>query len=93
MFSDEPDSEATNVEINFLHYASDGYWDFLKNEDIKIVDLKFVFCGPATPLSTSKIGCRFGKEEKKAMDIYKLIKNSNWKACLLPWKCYLWVII
>ena len=50
-----PDSEATSVEINFLQYVSDAYWDFPKNEDVKIVELKFVFYGPANPLLTSNM--------------------------------------
>ena len=44
VFLDEPNSEATRVEINFLHSVSNGYWDFPKNEDVKIAE------------STSKMG-------------------------------------
>ena len=29
---------------------------------------------------------------RMTMEIYKLIKSSNWKGCLLPWKSYLWII-
>ena len=80
VFLVEPNSEATRVEINFLHSVSNGYWDFPKNEDVKIAE------------STSKMGWRFGEEDKKAMNFYKLIKNSCWKAYLQPGKSYLWVI-
>ena len=43
-----------------------------------------------TPLPTSKMGYRFGKEDK-TMDIYKLIRKSNWKAFLFMF--YLWEIL
>ena len=43
MFSDEPDSKAISVETIFLNYVSDEYWDIFKNEDVKIVELKFSF--------------------------------------------------
>ena len=49
MFSDENDSPATKVEINFLDYVSGGCWGFPKKVNEKLVDINFVFIGPVTP--------------------------------------------
>lgn len=42
MFSDNTDTPATSVEINFSQYKRDGFWDFPKTTDINITDAKYV---------------------------------------------------
>ena len=78
----------------FWGYASGGYWNFTKNEDIKIVESKFVFRGLQTHYQHQKWATVLARKiwRRMKMDIYKLIKNSNWKACLLALNFYLWVI-
>lgn len=56
MFSDEPDSQAIIVETIFLNYVSDEYWDIFKNEDVKIVELKFSFLLTGNPIINIKDG-------------------------------------
>ena len=54
VFSDDNDSHATLVEINFVHYVSGGYWEFPKKVNEKLFHIKFVFIGPVTLKSITK---------------------------------------
>ena len=78
MFSNDNDSPTTQVEINVLHYVSDGYWEFQKKVDEKLVDIKFVFIGPVTPKSITKWGYTF-QEEQNSLEMYQILKNKNKK--------------
>ena len=49
VFSHDEDTVATSVELKFLHYIC-GYWEFPKVDNIKIVDTKYVYMGPCTPV-------------------------------------------
>ena len=40
VFADDPDEPAKSVEIDFLHYKFNGFWDYPKGGDVKI-DAKF----------------------------------------------------
>ena len=61
MFSDDNDSLATQVEINFLCYVSGGYWEFPKKVNEKLGDMMFVFIGPVTLKSITKCEYTFTK--------------------------------
>ena len=63
MFSDDNESPATQLEINFLYYVSGGYWKFPKKVDEKLVDIKFVFIAPTTPKSVTKHGYTFQEDQ------------------------------
>ena len=78
VFSDDNDSPTTQVEINFLHYVSRGYWEFPKKVDEKLVDIKFVFTGPVTPKSITRGGYTF-QEDPNSLEIYKMLRNKNKK--------------
>ena len=64
---------ATSAEIKFLHYSC-GYWDFPKGDYIKIVETKYIFMGPCTPMETTKKGYKF-KEEAKSVKKYRHFKK------------------
>lgn len=83
MFSDDADTPTTSVEISFLQYKHDGFWDFPKTLDVKIIDTKFVFYGPSTPLAPTKNGFVFEEDEKVAR-VYKTKQNycRHWKLLL-----------
>ena len=78
MFSNDHDSHATQVGINFLHYVSSGYWEFPRKADEKLIDIKFAFIGPMTPKSIIKRGYTF-QEDKNSLEMYKMLKNKNEK--------------
>ena len=59
MFSDDADAPATSVENSVLQYKHDGFCDFPKIPDVKIIDTKFVFYGASTPLAPTKHGFVF----------------------------------
>ena len=72
VFSHDEDTVATSVELKFLHYIC-GYWEFPKVDDIKIVDTKYVYIGPYTPLGISKRGYKFKEGAlKKYRDLKKI---------------------
>ena len=76
VYSDDVDTQATKVEMDFLHYTSDGYWDFPKEGDIQLIDTQYIFYGLTTPTSKSRKGYLFGQDDTKAPGIYKLIRNK-----------------
>ena len=58
-----------SAEIKLLHYSC-GYWKFPKVDCTKVVETKFIFMGPCTPIKTTK----------KAINLKKkkiLLKNTN----------------
>ena len=67
--------DAKHVEIKILKYSC-GYWDFPKNDDIKIIEFKYVFVGPCMPSQTSKMGYTFN-ECTEAIRKYKMIKSRK----------------
>ena len=50
-----------------------GFWDFPKKRDQKVIDVKFILCGPCVTMETSRKGYQF-KEDQVAINIFK-----NWK--------------
>ena len=65
-----------SVEMEFLHYKYNGYWDYPKGGDAQSVLRKFVFLGPVVPSGTERQGFIF-KEDEKAMKLYKAIKGRK----------------
>ena len=53
VFSEEPEAPVTRAEFSFLPYTC-GFWDFPKKRDQKVIDAKFVLCGPCVPIVTSR---------------------------------------
>ena len=76
VFSDDADTPATSVEISFVKYKYVGFWDFPETPNVKIIDTKFVFYGPQTPLALTKHGFIF-EEDEKAARVYKSIKSKH----------------
>ncbi len=63
MFSFDSESPAEKVELNFLHYKVDGWWDFPKQREQKIIEAKYVFFGPTNPQPPTKRGYKFDDDE------------------------------
>jgi len=62
-FSHDIDTMATSSEFKLLYYSC-GYWEFPKNDEIRIIDTKYILFGPCTPQDTSKNGYQFEDDEK-----------------------------
>ena len=75
VFSFDVDSDASSVEMDFLHYTTNGYWEFPKEIDTQTIDVNYVFYGPTKPTTTSRKGYQFGKDDVNALDVYRQIKN------------------
>ena len=58
-----------------VHAQYKGYWNFPKLDDVKLVDAKFVFCGPVAPSSATKKGYTFTNDDKAAIQVYKTLKS------------------
>ena len=71
VFSHDEDTVATSVELKFLHYIC-GYWEFPKVDDIKIVDTKYVYMEPCTPVEIRR-GFKFNEDEE-ALKKYRALK-------------------
>ena len=69
VFSHDKGSAATSAEIKLLHYSC-GYWKFPKVDCTKVVETKFIFMGPCTPMKTTKKGYIF-KEEEESVRKYR----------------------
>ena len=74
VFAEDADSVADEVEIDFLQYVGNQYWDFPKRKNKEIIKAKFLFFGPCVPSETSKKGYKFDKDEE-AKSFYKNLKN------------------
>ena len=72
-FANDVDEPVESVEMDFLHYKCNDYWDYPKGSDIQSVQRKFIFLGPVVPSGTSKQGLRFN-EDKDAVQLYNAIK-------------------
>ena len=74
VFSHDADSPVTKAEFKFPK-SQCGYWDFPKDDDIKIISIKYVFYGPCLPAKTTKYGYQFDEDE--AVIKYNKIKRKN----------------
>ena len=72
MLSSDPEAQVTRAKFSFLQYTC-GFWGFPTKLDQKIIDAKFVLCGPCVPMITSTKVYQF-KEDQVAINIFK-----NWK--------------
>ena len=48
-------------------YYKCRYWEFLKVDDVKIIETEFIYMGPCTPTKTTKQGYKF--KDDKAIEI------------------------
>ena len=76
VFADDKDSPASSAEMAFLHYKFNDLWDYPKEGEVKLVEAKYVFLGPVTPVDTLRDGFKFAKGEE-ALKRYKEIKKYN----------------
>ena len=76
VFSNDSDSNVQQVEMDFLHYKFDGWWDFPKQHEQKIVETKYIFYGPTKPKPPTKLGYKFEDDDEKAFKIYKELKGK-----------------
>ena len=77
VFSHDENTIATFAEFKFLHYKCD-FWEFPKQDDIQIIDLKFIYLGPCIPAETCKKCYRFS-EDNKALEMFKAFKNEQFE--------------
>ena len=75
-FDDDDDAEVNEAEFNFLHYKSDGLWDYPRKVDRDVIKSINVFFGPSTPSYTGKDGYRFS-DDCTTMEMYKYIKMKR----------------
>ena len=75
MLNENPEASVTRAEFSFLQYTC-GFWDFPKKRDQKVIDAKFVFCGPCVPMVTRRKGYQFEKDQI-AINIFKDWKYGN----------------
>ena len=76
-----PDDNADTVEMNFLRYRDDGFWDFPKMQDVEIVDVKYLFLGPFQPLQiVSGKGYKF-EEDSAAHSRFSTIRKHDFNGC------------
>ena len=66
------------VEFSFLRYRGDDMWDFPKQLDIEMVEIKYVFYGPCSPEVVTGKGYQisFG-DIANAQFRYKYMKAHN----------------
>ena len=70
------DMVVKEVEIEFLCCKYDGFWNIPKSQDMKIVEVKYIFYGPVLPAAITK--SMFGiSEDDEAVRINKEIKLNN----------------
>ena len=70
------DDEGKKASFKFVHYGSGGYWNFPKEEDIKTIDVKYVFYGPCEPVEVTR-QCKYRFEfDSTAHHIYKCIAKN-----------------
>ena len=62
MFREDPEAPATRAEFSFFRYAC-GFLGFPKKCDQKVIDAKFVLCGPCVPMVTSRKGYQFKEDQ------------------------------
>ena len=80
-FAQNPDDNADTVEMNFLRYRGDGFWDFPKMQDVEIVDVKYLFLGPCQPLQmVSGKGYKF-EEDSAAHSRFSTIREHDFYGC------------
>ena len=60
--------------LRFLHYQTNGNWDFPKKRDTAIIKNTN---GPVQATLLSCKGFKFGTNAQKAFDIYKILKSNN----------------
>ena len=77
VFAPDVELDATDVEMSFLTYKTDGLWEFPKKTDVEIVASRYVFYGPITPVSTSTRGYRFDRHDDVASQIHKKISKLD----------------
>lgn len=75
MFSEDSESKVDQVEIKFMHPKIDGFWDWPKKIDQKLVSSKFVFYGPCIPEAPTRRGFKFSEEENLKL-FYKVFRDS-----------------
>ena len=77
-FSFDTDDDVEDVELTFLRYRGDGYFDFPKKPDVEIVNSKYLFRGPCKPNNVVKgKGFTFGDDELKAQEQFKQMRSCN----------------
>ena len=76
MFSEDRESKVDELEITFLHPQISPFWDWPKNQDVKLVQSRFIFFGPCMPAGPTKKGFTFADEEE-VMKLYRLLKNNS----------------
>ena len=76
MFSEDAHTAVKRVEIKFLCVKYGGFWNFPKWPDIKITDVKYIFCGPVTCATITKSLFQIS-EDDEANRINKEIKLNN----------------
>ena len=72
----DPETPATEIEINVLHFEKRGCWKFSKHDGTNIVETKYVFYGPCSPTYKAKCGYTFS-EDKNVQNIHEALKNSQ----------------
>ena len=78
LFSDDNDSPATQIEINFAHYVSCMYWEFPKKVNEKLVASSL--CCNTGPVTLKSIMHEYKfQEDSNSLEIYKMLKNKNKK--------------
>ena len=87
VFSDDPESP-TQVEINFLEYKSEGYWDFPKTKEILLLESKFVFYGPLKPNVPTKQGYRIPDDADALVRYKQIMFLVSYSTCIIMNFCF-----
>ena len=74
MWAEDVDDDADQVEVDFLEYRNNGYWDFPITKKKLNVQVKFIIAGPVTPSETSTKGYKF-KEDEETKVLYNRVKK------------------
>ena len=74
MWAVDADADAHEVNISFLEYKGNGFWDFPEKRKELQVEVRFLFFGPVTPVEVSRRGYRF-KEDEECAGIYNVMKR------------------
>lgn len=74
VWAEDADEDAESVEIDFLEYRNDGYWDFPTKRKVMTINVKFLFLGPCRPESCSTKGYSFS-EDKDSLSLYQRVKK------------------
>ena len=77
-FANDSMDDVITVEFSFLRYRGDDMWDFPKQLDIEMVEIKYVFYGPCSPEVVTGKGYQisFG-DIANAQFRYKYMKAHN----------------